>query len=109
MIDIIHTVSFVHGVVIAVTFVMVLVMVWMVNTIIALKSELKHTYDALFRSDSGREDYLKLLHSLERELHLRVDGESAEIYKKIDEIYRYTDSRFDKFESKINKNRVITG
>lgn len=61
------------------------------------------------------------LNSIQRELHLRIDGEinrvdglnnksiryTDEMYKNhednINELYRYVDSRFDKFENRIKK------
>ena len=71
--------------------------------------------------DEAIKDLQIELNSIQRELHLRIDGEinrvdglnnksiryTDEMYKNhednINELYRYVDSRFDKFENRIKK------
>jgi ribosome-associated translation inhibitor RaiA len=38
-----------------------------------------------------------------RELHLRIDGEICRVDRLQDDLYRYIDSRFDKFENRLKK------
>ncbi len=43
------------------------------------------------------------LENNQRELHLRIDGEISRTDNLHHETYRYIDSRFDKFENRLNK------
>lgn len=65
-----------------------------------LDGEIEHTHHLM---DELRDE----LDRVERELHLRIDGENREIEKQIEEIYRSIDSRFDKFENRLKSDRQI--
>ena len=58
------------------------------------------------RSDDLREvingTHLEL-ENIQRELHLRIDGEIGRVDKLNDDLYRYIDSIFDKFENRLKK------
>lgn len=90
-----ETLAFIQGVFTVVGLLIVVGSVWMILKVKELKERLIEVSNEL--------------ETLERDLHLRVDGESKEIDKKIDDIYRTTDSRFDKFEARISKKQLLNG
>jgi beta-lactamase regulating signal transducer with metallopeptidase domain len=89
-----ETIAFIQGVLTVIGLLMVGGVVWMIFKVKELTERLSRVS--------------KELETLERDLHLRVDDESKEIDKKIDDIYRTTDSRFDKFEARISKKQLLT-
>jgi len=46
----------------------------------------------------------KTIVDIERELYTIVDELNKELHNEVDEVYRTVDSRFDKFENRINPN-----
>lgn len=92
--------SFVQGIFAVVYLITVVGMVWIAVGLMTAKKTVGELKELL--RDSNEE-----LSRLERELHIRVDGESKEIYSKVDEIYRDMDSRFDKFENRITKKQLL--
>lgn len=42
-----------------------------------------------------------------REINLRVDAETSEIFRSIEQVYKDMDSRLDKFENRISKKQLL--
>jgi biopolymer transport protein ExbB/TolQ len=90
-----ETLTFIQGIFAMVGFLAVVGLVWKAYMVNELKKRLR--------------EVSKELETLERDLHLRIDNESREIHKQIEDVYRTTDSRFDKFENRISKKQLLNG
>jgi uncharacterized protein YoxC len=90
-----ETLTFIHGVLTVIGLLMGVGMVWVIQKIIDLKERLKEVSNEL--------------ETIERDIHLRVDGESKEIEETVNSIYRDIDSRFDKFENRISEKQLLKG
>jgi uncharacterized protein YoxC len=90
-----ETLTFIHGVLTVIGLLMGVGMVWVIQKIIDLKERLKEVSNEL--------------ETIERDIHLRVDGESAQINEIVNSIYRDMDSRFDKFENRISEKQLLKG
>jgi uncharacterized protein YoxC len=90
-----ETLTFIHGVLTVIGLLMGVGMVWVIQKIIDLKERLKEVSNEL--------------ETIERDIHLRVDGESKEIEETVNSIYRDMDSRFDKFENRISEKQLLKG
>jgi predicted PurR-regulated permease PerM len=84
-----ETLTFIHGIFTVIGLLMGVGIVWILQTIINLKEQLKEVSNEL--------------ETVERDLQFNIQENFLEIENTIDSIYRDIDSRFDKSNFKISK------
>jgi len=95
--------AFVWGMITVVYVLMALVLVQMRKSVKKLESEIRDTNETL-------QDVYKQLEQKEESLIRYTDELNHNTESSMNELYRYIDSRFDKFENKvINKKEILKG
>lgn len=95
--------AFVWGMITVVYVLMALVLVQMRKSVKELESQIKDTNETL-------QDVYKQLEQKEESLIRYTDELHHNNENNMNELYRYIDSRFDKFENKvINKKEILKG
>jgi len=95
--------AFVWGMITVVYVLMALVLVQMRKSVKELESQIRGTNETL-------QDVYKQLEQKEESLIRYTDELNHNTESSMNELYRYIDSRFDKFENKvINKKEILKG
>ena len=95
--------AFVWGMITVVYVLMALVLVQMRKSVKELESQIRDTNETL-------QDVYKQLEQKEESLIIYTDELNHNTESSMNELYRYIDSRFDKFENKvINKKEILKG
>jgi len=87
-----ESLSFIQGVLSVVGLLIVVGMSWVIREILQLKNETNSIIYAL--------------NDVEEKHNFRMDRESEEVHKLVEQMHRDMDSRFDKFESRVIKQNT---
>jgi len=94
-----ETLSFAFGVLTVIAIALVVVVVIGVVKVIKMQKEIGYIRNEV----NHTRDYTNQLITAEcGTLHRVIEDDRRELGSRIDEVYRYTDSRFDKFENRLN-------
>lgn len=94
-----ETLSFAFGVLTVIAIALVVVVVVGMVKVIKMQKSI-NTMDRWI--NEGHANMHSSIRGVETELHRVISDDRQEFSRRIDEVYRYTDSRFDKFENRLN-------